>query len=883
MGLINQDVSQDISAFHTRAMGVLADRLRDLRLLLFHKADSSRGVDPGLLLFPEEFERLKSGLNAFVKGAFQENPYQETPLLRGLFFTSGRQEGSPYSHFLKALGLIQERDVLPGTNKGLFLHDVFGRILPRDRELFAPTQRAIEWSRLTRNLGLTSWVAVAIAICGLLSFSFVKNLRTLRVVSREFSKPPVLQGDIVSDVVIMDHFRKAISKVEDQNSNWWIPRFGLNESREVEGRLKEQYCQQFKGSFLVPFDKEMGKTMTHFSSATSDSVIGDHVAHLARRINLLRAKLEREPIGMLYAMPQPSYAPIVSMADQALIPEIREKFADQYLSYLEWRSDESDLNQEMNGLQTWLKHVLTIKGSTLHWIVPWFNSEGTVAALGLEDFWGGSRDAPQEVSVVAAFTVKGKEKIDAFVKEIEAALVDPLVIASQKLEFYGWYRKAYLDAWYRFAEGFPAGAERLQGREERQQIAARMATGEGPYYSLLDRMTIELEPAVTEEQMPAWVGLVYAFEATKIKAAQEAAVKGKGALAKVTKRGKSLMTKLEKTMGKLDAQDRLESELLAARALGEYVDALSNVAPIAASRAIAYETTGQVYKEDPATSKSPFVLANNGLSKLVTHMGSGKSGQQVFWNLVRGPLDYLWSFARMETACHLQGIWEKEVLVELQGLSDQQSENQVLLGENGLATKFAKGPAEPFMGRSLRKGYYAKSALGEGIPFEPAFLSFMTKGAISARPVQAAYTVSIRGLPTDTSKGAKLRAHATRLEVQCAKETRTLVNLNYPVSKDFYWSPQDCEDVVFEIEVGKLVLTKKYIGYQAFPEFLRDFKNGLHTFYPSDFPNEQADLKRLGIKSITAKYRFKGHKPVLKLLGTAPGRAPRSIATCWDQ
>lgn len=885
MGLINQDVSKDVMAFHTRAIGVLADRLRDLRLLLFHQAGGSRGADPGLLLFPEEFERLKFGLSAFIKGAFQENPYQETPLLRALFFTSGRQEGSPYSHFLNALGLIQERDILPGTNKGLFLHDVFGRILPKDRELFAPTQRAVEWSRLTRNLGLTSWVAVAIAVCGLLSFSFVKNLRTLRVVSREFSKPPVLQGDIVSDVVIMDHFRQAIVKVEKQNSDWWIPRFGLNESKDVEGRIKEQYCQQFKGSFLVPFDKEMAQSMTHFSNATPDVVVGDHVAHLARRINLLRVRLERESIGMLYAMPQPSYAPIVSMADQKLIPEIREKFADQYLSYLEWRADEPGLNQEMNELQTWLRHILTLKDSTLHWIVSWLDNEGTVAPLLLEDFWGGSLQATHEASVAPAFTLDGKDKIDAFVKEIESALVDPLIIASRKLEFNGWYRKAYLDAWYGFAEGFSAGAARLQGREERQQVAVRMASAEGPYHSLLDRMATELEPVVTEgeRELPGWVGLVYEFEATKIKAAQEAAVKGKGALFKMTTKGKSLLTKFEKTLGKLNVQEKLESELLAARALGDYVDALSNVAPIASSRAVAYDMTAQVYKEDPATSQSTFVRAENGLNRLITYMGSGKSGQEVFWSLIRGPLDYLWSFARMETACHLQDLWEKEVLVELQGLPDQHPVNQLLLGENGLATNFVKGPANPFLSRSLNKGYYAKSALGAGIPFDPAFLSFMTKGAQSARPAQASYSVSVRGLPTDTNKGAQLRAHATRLELQCAGDTRTLINLNYPVSKDFDWSPQDCGDVIFEIEVGKLVLTKKYLGQQGFPEFLQDFRNGQHTFYPSDFPKEEGALKHLGVKSITAKYRFKGHEPVLKFLGTAPGRAPRSIATCWDQ
>jgi type VI secretion system protein ImpL len=883
MGLINHDLSKDVTAFHTRAIGVIADRLRDLRLLLFHQSDSSRNIDPGLLLFPEEFERMKSGLQAFIKGAFQENPYQETPLLRGLFFSSGRQEGSPYSHFLNALGLIQERDVLPGTNKGLFLHDFFGRILPKDRKLFAPTQRAIEWSRLTRNLGLTAWVAVAVAVCGLLSFSFVKNLRTLRVVSREFAKPPVLQGEVVSDVVIMDHFQQTIVNVEEQNRGWWIPRFGLNESKDVEVRLKDKYCGQFKGSFLVPFDKQMAKGMTHFSSATADVVLGEHVAHLARRINLLRARLEGESLEMLYAKPQPSYAPIVSMADQKLIPEIREKFANLYLSYLVWRSDEPSLNQEMNELQTWLKHVLTLKGANLNWIVTWVDGEGNAGSVSLQDFWGGSLQASQEITVPPAFTLEGKGQVEAFVKEIESALVDPLIIASQKLEFQGWYRKAYLDAWYVFAEGFPAGAERLQGREERQQLAARMATGEDPYFSLLDRMTTELEPVAADQDLPTWIELVYEFKATKIKAAQEAALRDKGALAKATKKGKTLITKLEKKLSKLDREKAMDSQLRAARAFEEYQGALAQMTPVAASRAVAYETAAQVYKEDPATSKSPFIVAQNGLNKLKTYMASGKSGQKMFWKLVAGPLDYLWYFVRMETACHLQERWEKEVLVELQGLPDQQSVNRLLLGEEGYATKFVKGPAEPFVSRGLKKGYYAKRALDESIPLDTSFLSFLTKGARSARPVQASYSVSIRGLPTDTNKGAKLRAHATRLELQCADQSTTLVNLNYPVSKTFDWSPQDCGDVIFEIEVGKLVLTKKYTGYQGFPRFLKDFGTGQRTFYPGHFPNEEAALKRLGIKHIKAKYRFKGHKPVLKLLGTAPGRVPRNIVTCWDQ
>jgi len=63
---------------------------------------------------------------------------------------------------------------------------------------------------------------------------------------------------------------------------------------------------------------------------------------------------------------------------------------------------------------------------------------------------------------------------------------------------------------------------------------------------------------------------------------------------------------------------------------------------------------------------------------------------------------------------------------------------------------------------------------------------------------------------------------------------------------------------------------------------LSDFEKGARTFYPSDFPNEAADLKRMGIRSITARYQFTGHRPVLGLLRTDPGRIPEEIAACWD-
>ncbi len=900
LGLLNHTLSTDVTTFNNHVTSTIGERLRDLRLLFVNKPAPKgvgQGIDPGLLLFPEEFERLKPGLDAFIKGAFQENPYQETPILRGLFFSSGRQEGTPHSHFLRALGLIEEREVLPGTSKGLFLHDFFARILPKDRGLFAPTQRALGWSRLTRNLGLTSWVTVAVAICGLLSFSFVKNLRALRHVSHEFSKPPVLQGEILTDVITMDRFRQAILRVEDWNRHWWIPRFGLNESKDVESELKAKYSTQFKHGFLTSFDKEMTDRMSGFSDSASPEALFQHVDHLVKRINLLQALMEGKDLETLQAMSQPSYEPIVLGADQKLIPEIRRKFADLYLYFLVWRRDSSSLNQEINNLQTWLKHILTLRRTNLNWLAAWVNNNPSFRDLTLADFWRGSLSISDETTVRPAFTVEGKKQIDSFLGEIKAALPDPLIIASQESEFQRWYSEAYRKAWYDFGGSFSKGRARLNRKEEWQQAATRMAADEGPYFSLFERMAAELEPFAVWEDMPPWMKLLYEFEAIRAEADREEALEKKASLTKLTTRGKELISKLERKRAALEKGMSVQARLIAAKAFREYRSALAEITPVSRSTRLAYQMSAKAFSEDPVTSKSPFFIAQNALSTLKASLASVAPDQKMFWNLVTGPLDYLWAFVCQEAACHINNLWEKEVLVEVQGVSDKEDVNKLLFGQDGYAMRFINGPAAPFLSRSLQKGYYPREVLGRRIPFRDSFFTFITKGAIAAKPppvpepepVQTNYVVSIEGLPTDANKDAQLRPHATILEIQCANRSLRLENFNFPVSKTFDWSPQDCGDVIFKIEVGDLVLTQNYKGDLAFPTFLKDFSKGYRVFFPSEFPQEQAALKRMGIKYIKAKYQLTGHEPVIRLLKSpkprrpAPGipPVPEGIATCW--
>ncbi|MCX8117630.1 MAG: type VI secretion system protein ImpL [Desulfobacterota bacterium] len=876
MGYINQDLQTDVVTVLEKAFQSIGERLRNLRLLMLHQP-GPRGVDPSLLLFPEEFENLKKGLHAFMTGAFKENPYQETPILRGLFFSSGRQEGSPYSHFLSALGLIGEKEVLPGTNKGLFLHDLFAKVFPKDRGLFAPTKRALQWRMLTRNLGLTAWVLLVIALCGLLSFSFVKNLKVINDARNEFAKPLVLKGEVLSDLATMDRFCQSILKVEEQNRGWWVPRFGLTESKKVELGLKEKYCRQFQMGFLTSFDKQMAQALAGLTLTTPDETVAHYVTHLVRRINLLKARLEGQPFSVLMGKPQPSYEPTSPSADLKATSEMKTRFGQLYLYYLIWRTDIGEINKEIAVLQAWLKDLLATKRTNLRWLVLWADRQGTIPSIGLRDFWGGSLSVAEERSVAPSFTRKGKEAIDAFIKELESALPEPALLSNQKADFERWYPTVCFEHWQHFLTVFPRGAERLKGMKEWQPVASKMGTDQGPYFALLNRIATELEPHLQGESLPLWLQQVYHFQV--IKALSRTQKEG-GLIDKAAEEARKWFTQLEKRLGKEVGQ--LEAQSQAAKAFLDYTQGLNTIAQATASRSQAYQLASQVFSEDPASSKSPLVGCANALNRLKGLMAKGRPTEEVFWRLVGGPLDFLWSFIRRETAAYLQAQWEEKVLAEVQGLPPAQA-TQLLLGPEGHVWKFMKGTAAPFVSKTP-KGYVPKEFLGGAIPFEPSFLNFVTKGAPAPTLTKQSYSVVIRGLPTAANPEAKTKPHSTKIELNCAGQTQTLVNYNFPVSRTFQWSMETCGDVLFQIEVGPFVLTKRFTGNQAFPDFLQEFREGQRVFTPSDFPNEKAGLEGLGIKQIKVSYQFGGDfqalvgqiKPILS-------QAPASIVRAWEE
>ena len=154
--------------------------------------------------FPFEFEELCPNLVGLVKELFSPNVYQETPILRGLYFTSGTQEGRPVDRIMKrmadAFGIAPRVNIEPPVKaKAYFLTDVFRRVMFPDQSLAGLSAKAVKQKRLV-NLGIA--VACLLAAAGLAMTpisAYSRNISVANTVQRfatGLSAARTAEGDV---------------------------------------------------------------------------------------------------------------------------------------------------------------------------------------------------------------------------------------------------------------------------------------------------------------------------------------------------------------------------------------------------------------------------------------------------------------------------------------------------------------------------------------------------------------------------------------------------------------------------------------------------------------------------------------------------------------
>lgn len=148
---------------------LLVDRLNDR---LFDRLQAEQSPDRRALItgFPTQIATLAQPLQAFLSEAFGGSRLDPAPLLRGVYFTSGTQEGTPIDRLTgvmaRAFGLDQRRaaSLRPQQGRSYFLGQFVSRVILGEAMLVSEPPAA-----RTRRLVVraASFAAVALATLGI--------------------------------------------------------------------------------------------------------------------------------------------------------------------------------------------------------------------------------------------------------------------------------------------------------------------------------------------------------------------------------------------------------------------------------------------------------------------------------------------------------------------------------------------------------------------------------------------------------------------------------------------------------------------------------------------------------------------------------------------
>jgi type VI secretion system protein ImpL len=187
----------------------LEKRVRD-RVLARMEAENDVLKRAAIFNFPQQFSGLKGLLGGFLEQVFSGGgSLEERPLLRGVYFTSGTQEGTPIDRVLGTLsrtfGVERKLASLPGARgKSFFLHRLLVDVVFSEQGLVGANLAMERRRAMLRLAGYAATVLVGVALVAGWALSFSRNRSYIAAVDAKLpdlrklvdSLPPANSGDI---------------------------------------------------------------------------------------------------------------------------------------------------------------------------------------------------------------------------------------------------------------------------------------------------------------------------------------------------------------------------------------------------------------------------------------------------------------------------------------------------------------------------------------------------------------------------------------------------------------------------------------------------------------------------------------------------------------
>ncbi|MEW8022418.1 MAG: type VI secretion system membrane subunit TssM [Candidatus Thiodiazotropha sp.] len=235
----------------------------DARLL--DRLEQERDAKRRILIysFPQQFSALREAAEGFLHEAFNANRFQETPMVRGIYFTSGTQEGTPIDRLLGSMA--QEfglnRQIAPafsGSGRSYFINRLFKDLIFPEAHLAGVNTRVEKRRAWLQRMAYAGAISLAV-LAGIAWFtSYSRNQSYIDQVAIQANAAEEKVNAVAPDdltltnvVPALDSVRQIPGGYADQEVDIpWLMGLGLYQGDKLGSEAVSAYRTSLKNLFL---------------------------------------------------------------------------------------------------------------------------------------------------------------------------------------------------------------------------------------------------------------------------------------------------------------------------------------------------------------------------------------------------------------------------------------------------------------------------------------------------------------------------------------------------------------------------------------------------------------------------------------------------------
>lgn len=245
---------QDVAAEFDGLLGRLSDEVID------RMTEEPDGVSRiAIFGLPGQMAMLRDNVAEFLRQVFEPTRYKTNAILRGFYFTSGTQEGTPIDQVLGAMarnegGVGFQPSFMSGKGKSFFLHDLMKHVIFAERDWVNFDRGSVQRRTVLRTVAMLLITFLTLGSMGALGFSFWQNATLVRqaeaaavdyadVARNELNRTVIDSNDPSVVIQYLQDLRQVTTGYGDPREPTVWEGFGLSRHRELSLAANRAYSE----------------------------------------------------------------------------------------------------------------------------------------------------------------------------------------------------------------------------------------------------------------------------------------------------------------------------------------------------------------------------------------------------------------------------------------------------------------------------------------------------------------------------------------------------------------------------------------------------------------------------------------------------------------